>query len=149
MYRVDVRSFESIMTCIVSELLPATRLSIMVARMCMYTITLMNRMGSADFLRTGEVIIIISSRLLLPMIPSFRMLMPTSSSLLQILIIAVTRLLSTDLLVTTAKLYLTKTSTLMNMVGTWLISIGWIIIIIIIIIVIIVMNIIIIKLIHI
>jgi hypothetical protein len=109
-------------------------------------------MGSADFPRTGEVIIIISSRLLLPMIPSFRMLMPTSSSLLQILIIAVTRLLSTDLLVTTAKLYLTNTSTLMNMLGTWLISIGWIIIIIIIIIiiVIIVMNIIIrkIKLIH-
>ena len=75
MYRVDVRGFDSIMTCIVSELLAANRLSIMVARMCMSTITFMNRLGSADFPRTGEVIIIISSRLLLPMIPSVSILM--------------------------------------------------------------------------
>jgi len=41
----------------------------------LFFLSFFNRMGSADFPQTGEVIIIISSRLLLPMIPSVSILM--------------------------------------------------------------------------
>ena len=124
MPRVDVSSFDSIMTCIFVELFEANRLSIMVAWMCMYTIILMSRMWSADFPRTREVVIIISNRLLLPMMPGVSFMMTTSSIHLQILSIAVTSMMRTDGLVTTVRLYLTKISTLINMLRTWLISIG-------------------------
>ena len=71
--------------------------------------------------------------LLLPMMPGVSIMMMTSSIHLQVLMIAVKCMVRTDSLVTTIRMYLTGISTLVNMLRTWLISIGWILLIIIII----------------
>ena len=64
MYRVDVSSFDSIMTCIVFKIISVNRLSIMVDRMCVYTIVIINCMSSANISRTIDVVIIIGNRLI-------------------------------------------------------------------------------------